>query len=620
MFEVAESSDSPADPAGAGAGSAPAEPESVAAAVRDPARLAALRGTGLLDTGPEDSFDRLTRLASELLDAPVSLISLVDEDRQYFKSAVGLTEPWASRRETPLSYSICQHVVSADGPLAMDNTHDEKALRDNRAATELGAGSYAGAPLRASTGEAYGALCVIDTKPRRWSRQQMAIVEQLAEAASGEIELRGRLAHALQHDPVTGLANRDQFVILTERALRTTTDRMVTILAIGIANLDLVKASLGRDVEKKLLIAIAARLKDGVREAAVVGRLEDDQFALLGDVSSERQALAWADRIRELLLEPVEVEGESLHPLPSIGIALADTTDTAEGLVEGASAAAREARELPDQVRALGGNSLRADALERMRVENALRMAIQCETLRVFYQPKLRLADRSIVGFEALLRWEDPELGTIPPSTFIPIAEASGLIGALGRFVLLEACAQAAAWRGAFPALDLSMAVNVSARQMNATDLAMIVSEALEKTGLPADRLTLEITESALLSHPTEQLRMLSKVSRRGVRLDLDDFGTGYSSLSYLEQLPLNGVKIDRSFVDGLASERTQSIVEAIIAVARALRLEVIAEGIETEAQLERIEALGCRFGQGYLFARPQPAESLEDFLARGTD
>jgi diguanylate cyclase (GGDEF)-like protein len=592
---------------------------SVAAAVGDPVRLAAVRGSQLLDTGPEESFDRLTRLAVELLDAPVSLISLVDEDRQYFKSAIGLPEPWASGRQTPLTHSICQQVVAAGRPVVIEDTREVEDLRETGALDQLGVTSYAGVPLRGPEGAVYGAFCVIDSKRRRWSAREVTLLEELTAAAAGEIELRDRLWHALRYDTLTRLPHRDQFQAHVEETLHEAQGLPVAVLAIGVEALGVANASLGREVRDRMLVGIATRLKERFDDA-VVGRTGDEEFAVLcGSLTGEREALEWADRIREALAEPLEIEKRVLPVFPSIGIALSDPTDSAQHLVDGAAAALVQATELAEHVHAVGGQQLRVNAIERLRTENALRLAIRRGGLRVFYQPKVRLADRSLIGFEALLRWEDPELGNVPPLTFIPIAEASGLIAPLGQFVLSEACRQAGEWRSAFPALDLSMGVNLSPRRMQMTDVPTLVGEALEQAGLPPERLTIEITESVLLQPTEDLLAQLRRIAALGVALELDDFGTGYSSLSYLAHLPLCALKIDRSFISGLEDERTRTVVAAIIALGTALGLDVTAEGIETEAQLDQIRAMGCEscLGQGYLFGRPQPAELVEDLLRR---
>jgi len=412
-----------------------AAPATVERAVHDKRRLAALRATGLLDTGPEEAFDRLTRLATKLLDAPVSLVSLVDEHRQYFKSAAGLSEPWASRRETPLSHSICAQVVAVDGVVAIDDTRTAEGLEGNLAAEELSAAAYAGAPLRTASGDVYGAFCVIDEQARSWSSDELALVSKLAEAVSGEIELRDRLGHALRHDGLTGLPNRDQFVEHVHERLVAAGRSAVTVATVDVTRLELVMDSLGEAVANKLLIGFATRLKDCV-SGATTGRIGDDQFSVVCDVEGQREALQVVDRIRSALAEPFLVDEHELHVTPNVGIVIGATDDSAQDLVEGSRTALRQARTKPTHLVAFGTAVLRAEAVRRLRLENGLRRALTHSELHVVYQPKLRLADRSLLGFEALVRWESPDLGAVSPASFVPAAEESGLIGAIGGFVL----------------------------------------------------------------------------------------------------------------------------------------------------------------------------------------
>lgn len=584
--------------------------------MRDPARLQALEATGLLDTGPEESFDRLTRLATLLLDAPVSLVSLIDEKRQYFKSAAGLSEPWVSGRETPLSHSICQHVVNRDERLVISDAREVDALGDNLA-VEHGAVAYAGVPLRAPGGEVYGAFCVIDSKPRAWSDEQVALVEQLAEAVLGEIDLRNRLAHIVRHDPLTGLPNRDQFLASIEATLTRAGPRSVVVVMLDVPRLELVNESLGHEGSDKLLIGVASRLKNGL-PSTLIARVAGGRFATLWESGGEREALALADRIRSLFADPFHIEGEVFHTAPSLGIVVADATDSAAEVLEGAGAALRHAQEAPTRLEGLGRDRSRGEALNQFRVENQLRLAIQRhqEQLGVVYQPKVRLLDLRLTGFEALLRWESPTLGSVPPSDFIPMAEESGLIVALGQFVLEEACRQAARWRALAPQLDLSVAVNLSPRQIRDVDVTALVEGALESTGVPPDALRLEITESAVMARSPDELALLDKLRALGVHIDLDDFGTGYSSLAQLSSLPLDSLKIDGSFVGNLSEEGTEAVVGAIVAMASKLGLAVVAEGVETHGQLDQLREMGCDCGQGYLFARPQAAEKVCDLVA----
>src|SRR6266536_835985 len=271
----------------------------------------------------------------------------------------------------------------------------------------------------------------------------------------------------------------------------------------------------------------------------------------------------------------------------------------------------------PSKRHALFEPSMSDQTIERIDLENDLRQGIERGELRLHYQPLVDLASDRIVGFEALVRWQHPVRGLVPPISFIPLAEETGLILPLGRWVLETACRQARAWRDARPdGPDLFMSVNLSARQFVQLDLVDQVAAILGETGLDPSGLEIEITESVLMDQSEAGIRTLSRLRELGVRLVLDDFGTGYSSLSYLKHLPLDTIKIDRSFVARLAGVTDRSIVEAVVALARGLRIGVVAEGIETETQFRILRDIGCDVGQGYLFARPLPAGEAEALLA----
>jgi EAL domain-containing protein (putative c-di-GMP-specific phosphodiesterase class I) len=260
------------------------------------------------------------------------------------------------------------------------------------------------------------------------------------------------------------------------------------------------------------------------------------------------------------------------------------------------------------------------ETLQRVELENDLRRALERDELRLHYQPLVDLASERIVGLEALVRWEHPTRGLVPPLSFIPLAEETGLIIPIGRWVLETACRQARRWLDELPESPLVMSVNLSARQFGQPTLVEDIAATLAATGLPADRLELEITESVLLSESEDNATALRAIRDLGVGLVLDDFGTGYSSLSYLRRLPLDTIKIDRSFVDGIDDDNSNlPIVQAVIALAHGLGIEVVAEGIETAGQLARLRELVCDRGQGYYYARPQPPEALAALLAGGT-
>ena len=348
-----------------------------------------------------------------------------------------------------------------------------------------------------------------------------------------------------------------------------------------------------------------ARLTGGT-----VARFGGDEFVVLcEEVAGEEVVVRLAERIGTEVAQPLHAGEHELELTASIGIAVASRAaeTSPESLVRDADAAMYRAKEQGRARFEMFDLAMRSRALERLAQEAELRHAIERDELLLHYQPIVALADGSVRGLEALVRWEHPERGLVPPGDFIPLAEESGLIVPLGRWVLGEACRQAAAWS------SVGVAVNVSTRQLVDRRLVTDVADILSRTGLDPARLTLEITETLIMERLESSLELLHQLKALGVRLSLDDFGTGYSSLSYLERLPLDVLKLDRSFVSGLdRGEDEPAIVAAIIEMGRALGVTVIAEGVETEEQLERLRGLGCAYAQGFHFARPQPAAAFE--------
>ncbi|MEP6623505.1 MAG: GGDEF domain-containing phosphodiesterase, partial [Acidimicrobiia bacterium] len=338
---------------------------------------------------------------------------------------------------------------------------------------------------------------------------------------------------------------------------------------------------------------------------------------------SEPEALEVADRTRRRLAEPFEVRDSEIASSISIGVAVADGRDSAvdgEAMVRDADTAMYQAKDAGrDGVAAFDG-SMRDRASRRLALERDLHHAVARNELALHYQPIIDLVTGRITGFEALLRWEHPTWGQIPPLSFVPVAEDTGLIVDIGAWVLHEALVQLAAWRRDLPrGSKLSMAVNVSARQLRDHQVVDRVQRAIQDSGVPAESVTLELTESTLMENPASAAALLTQLKGLGVNIAIDDFGTGYSSLAYLRRFPVDAVKIDRAFVDDLDREDTaeETLIAAIVAMAGALEVETIAEGVETEAQHERLRALGCDEAQGYLFSRPASADQIPAIVAR---
>jgi EAL domain-containing protein (putative c-di-GMP-specific phosphodiesterase class I) len=328
-------------------------------------------------------------------------------------------------------------------------------------------------------------------------------------------------------------------------------------------------------------------------------------------VSSTVDAEHLADRLRAAVEAPLLVADTVVTLSASIGIAVSRDDSTAESLLRDADTAMYEAKDQGRARHQVFDGRLRDRATDRLMVESELRFALARNQLRVVYQPIVDVATGTFVGVESLLRWHHPALGPVPPSSFIPAAEESGLIVPIGRFVLAQACRQAAAWRR--QGFDLKVSVNVSSRQITDQTLHADVLEALGASGLPADRLCVELTESVLMTDAATAARVLRELKQVGIEISVDDFGTGYSSLSYLHRFPLDELKIDREFVNGIAThDDVGNLVVAMVAMAKALRLRIVAEGVETSEQLARLADLDCDLAQGYLLARPAEPDQVE--------
>ena len=433
--------------------------------------------------------------------------------------------------------------------------------------------------------------------------------------------LEEQLLHDALHDPLTGLANRVLFRDHVERALagRRRRRTKVAVLFLDLDDFKVVNDSLGHRAGDRLLNEVAKRLSATIRAGDIAARQGGDEFTILLDrVQDAQDAMASAERLSAELRRPIELEGRSIVIAVSIGIALASHAETdADDLLAHADAAMYAAKAQGKARHALFDPSMRVRARSRLETEAELRAAIADEAFEVHYQPIIELASNQIVGFEALVRWRHPTEGLVQPNAFIPLAEETGLIVPLGRLVTAAACRQLRAFQETGVGHPgLTMSVNVSPRQAIEPGFAAEVAGILEATGLKPSSLVLEITESIMLRESAISDGSLRKLSDMGVQLVVDDFGTGFSALEYFKRFAIQGLKIDRSFIRGLGKSREDTaIVTATLAFATALGLSVTAEGVETTDQLDRLKALGCLNGQGFLFARPLPVASVPRLL-----
>jgi diguanylate cyclase (GGDEF)-like protein len=424
------------------------------------------------------------------------------------------------------------------------------------------------------------------------------------------------------HDSLTGLPNRALFLDRLGLALRRSR-RRVGALAVVFLDLDrfkVVNDSLGHEAGDRLLIDVAGRIAAALRPADTVARFGGDEFTiLLDDLEDETEATTISQRLVDVFGEPFALDDDEVFLQTSIGIAIARLgTETAEELIRDADAAMYRAKDAGKGRFEIFDDQMRADVVARLHTESALRRALQRGELRLHYQPEIDVIAQRVIGFEALVRWQHPSRGLLAPKEFIPLAEETGLIVPIGEWVLREACADAATWPRFAGDEPLTLSVNLSVRQFHQPDLVASVRAVLEDTGTDPETVCLEITESAMMESGEDAWEMLRKLKELGVKLAIDDFGTGYSSLAHLRAFPIDVLKIDRTFVDGLGrTPQDTSIAAAIISLAHALGLQTIAEGIETDAQLELLADLGCDVAQGNLFARPRPIAEAAELVGR---
>jgi len=473
----------------------------------------------------------------------------------------------------------------------------------------------------------WGCFIVNSTYARRYSAPDVSFIQSLANILADAIERQDAedaIEHRSLHDSLTGLPNRTLFSDRLEQAferLRRRPNALASILFIDVDHFKHINDTLGHQAGDELLVAVAQRLHEAVRPTDTVARRSGDEFVvLLDEIVSERDAIATAERIAAGFSRPF-VLGSSTHFVTaSLGIALADGYLSPAELLENADVAMYRAKERGRARYELFDEDMRVRAVARMRLESDLTRALDHGELRLVYQPVVELSDESIGGVEALLRWDHPQRGAIPPDEFIPVAEDSGLIDRIGRWVIEEALRAASQWHRLRPdSAPLLMGVNVANHQLLNPRFAGMLSEQIAAAGVPPSSVCLEFSERVLLDGAEPVRKALRALSDLGVALVIDDFGTGESSLSHLASLPLRTLKIDRTFVSKLGTDSVDGqVAQALIAVGQALSLRVLGEGAETTEQLQELRRLGCASAQGYVFSPPVPEHEISAMLQSG--
>jgi diguanylate cyclase (GGDEF)-like protein/PAS domain S-box-containing protein len=583
----------------------------------------ALRGASLADLMQEAVSAGVELLALEI----GAVVELVPSDEVVaFRALHGLSGVRINDRVPAGLSSQSGYALLSGQPAVVTDWAQERRFERSQVLEGLGTTSGLTVVIEGRRGP-FGALGFHSKAPRVFKQGDVDFVQALANVLGDVVERQltdDDIRHRALHDPLTGLPNRllflDRLGQATERQRRRR-DILTAVLVLDLDRFKLVNESLGHRAGDELLAAAAPRLKQAVRSADTVAHFSGDEFGiLLEDITGEQDAIEMAERIAGVFARPFVLDGDEHFVTTSIGIALAEGGERGEDLLRDADAAMHRAKERGRARYELFDEALRGRALSRLRVENDLRRALDRDELTLHYQPLVSLRDRQMVSVEALVRWDHPERGRISPADFIPVAEENGLIEPIGRWVLEHACRQAAEWCRARPdAAPLTMGVNLSAAQLANPALAQTVATALRVSGLDPSCLALELTESMLVGDTEQLSETLVALKALGLRLVLDDFGTGYSSLSYLTRLPLDSLKVDRSFVDGLGTEsRDTAVTEAIIAMSRALSLRVVGEGAETEQQVAELARLGCDLVQGFYFSRPVEAEEITRMLTEG--
>ena len=426
------------------------------------------------------------------------------------------------------------------------------------------------------------------------------------------------------HDPLTDLPNRSSFLEHAGSALGQASreSSSIAVLLVDLDDFEEVNHGLGDEAGDRLLTSVGERLEAAVRPGGFVARLCGDEFAvLLEDITDKGAAVSATRRVEEALSAPVELNGSEVLVSASVGVAIGDPKqeDGPEGLLRNADVAMHAAKRKGKGRHKVFDPDASSTTSRRSLAEAEMRRAIKEEEFRVYYQPVVALETGKVHGVEALVRWQHPVYGLIPPGEFVPPAEQTGLIALIGQRVLHEACHQVRLWQEEYPSdPPLMLSVNVSPRQFRLPNLTEEIFGTLEKTGLDPRHLKLEITESVMV-HDALAIAALRKLKNSGIGLAMDDFGTGYSNLSYVKRLPIDTLKIDRTYVSGLGTHTEDTaIVHATVAFAEALGLKIVAEGIETAEQLTLLRELGCELGQGYHFSEPLPGAALGTLLREG--
>jgi diguanylate cyclase (GGDEF)-like protein len=535
-------------------------------------------------------------------------------------------------RKVPLALRYARQVVASGRPVFISNTQESIASEPNSSDQTPDGVAYAVTPVMTTDGQVIGTICVIDTAAHAWTHTEVNCLMDVASALVTELELvsdlsvkrqtQEHLLYSTLHDALTGLPNRSLFTERLRHAMRRAArhpDDLFAVLFLDLDRFKEVNDNLGHFAGDELLRAVARRLEACIRPEDTVARLSGDEFAiLLESITETSDAGRVAQRIEEALSFPINLAGADVTTSASMGIVTSSMShDQPEQLLRSADMAMYRAKAAGRARYEMFDRAMHTDALERLQLETDLRRAVELGEFTLHYQPLVSLRTGRITGLEALVRWEHPERGLVHPADFIPVAEETGLIVPIGRWVLVEACTQIRQWQKSHPRSEpLTIGVNLSVKQFSQPDLIEQIANAIEVTGVEPASLRLEITESAIIDKGRSATAMLSQIRQLGAQVYLDDFGTGYSSLSYLHGLPIDAIKIDRTFVSSMdTDDKNLRLVRTILTLAEIVGVRAEAEGISTSEQLKELRSLNCEQGQGYLFSAPITKDAVDEVL-----
>lgn len=583
-------------------------------------RLEELRALDILDTPPDRQFDRYTSLMADIFKVPLVAVSLIDENRQWFKSSIGIDVS-----EAPLEDSFCVHALKQDVLELPDTLEDSFFCNHPAVVKDPFIRFYMGSVLRGPTGQPLGTLCIMDTQSRYLTRVQRSwlitfslLVEDLINQDHALTAARKLGNQKSRRDASTGLVDETLFGDTLSHLLRMseTEGNYLAVLHLRLNSIDEISRLHGRRNRDTILSCLAERLTAPDLRVLAVGHLTQAHFGAAIPLHSVRELFGVTTPVANKLAQPIELESTTFWPDIDVGISVSPLDGvTPEDLLERAGAALNGPRSFAGVH--VFSHEAEEVALRRHTIEQLLEPALRENRLTKHYQPLVSADGSCIVGFEALARWHDQKLGNISPVDFGPIAEKNARLSRLmTEWSIRTVCEAAPHWPVQPNTAPLRIAINVPAGQFYQEGFLDQVLRTLDKHGLAPDRLTLELTEESLLVHADKAIETMSILRSHNIKIALDDFGTGYSSLSYLKNLPIDTLKIDKSFIDDLPDDsRSADLVDGIIRIAHALDLQVVAEGVEHESQRVLLHQAGCDFIQGYLFSRPLAADDALEFI-----